>query len=360
LSGPGKIDPDIGRLLGLAQNGTASRGDLFVSVADLMSERGRGFSANEKELLLAILKQLARQVETEVRQALSERLAEHADAPLDLILLLSNDRIEVARPVLLRSPILTEDDLIGLVRAATGLHRCAIAQRPDVGPRLAGALAEGAESEAILILLANRRAQLGEVALRRIVARAEAEIELQEPCLKHAELSEDLARRMCAFVSEALLSFITQRFSFDAAQIRGDVALAASDAHARLTRASGAERLVEKLHTAGQLKPALAVKALAQGQIDLFEHVVARLLNLPQEALHKVLRNGDPALLAHVCHAAGIDKAVFATLFQQAESLRGRSGILGMPERLKADAIFTQGSRDDSREMLRRKTGTAA
>lgn len=356
MSGPGTIDPSIGKLLGLAQTATPeSRGELFMSIADLMRDPNRARNANEDELLLAILKQLTRQVETEVRQALAERLAERSDVPSDLILLLANDRIEVARALLLRSPMLTEDDLIGLVRAATTAHQNAIAQRTDIGPRLSGVIAEASPVETVLILLANQRAELGEITLRRIVDRARAEPELQKPVLARPELPPDLARRMCAFVSEALLGFISGRFQIDAAAIRQELRGAENDAHAKLTGSSGPARLVEKLHAAGQLKPAFAMKALAQGQIDLFEHAAAKLLGVEQAGLHRILRNGDPLTLAAVCHAAGIDRSAFPTVYQQSESLRGRAGILGLPERQKSDKLFAETSREDARALIAKK-----
>jgi uncharacterized protein (DUF2336 family) len=356
VSGSGSIDPAIGKLLGLAQTATAeSRGELFLSITDLMRDHRRQRTANEDELLLAILKQLTRQVETEVRQALAERLAERDDVPADLILLLANDRIEVARALLLRSPILSEEDLIGLVRATTAMHQNAIAQRPDIGPRLAGTIAEVSPAETLLILLANQRAELGELALRRIVDRARNEPELQKPALQRPEMPQDLARRMCAFVSDALLSFISQRFAVDAAAIRDELRKAETDAHAKLTGSSGPARLVEKLFAAGQLKPAFVMKALAQGQIDLFEHAAARLLGVEQAGLHRILRNGDPLTLAAVCHAAGIDRSAFPTVYQQSETLRGRAGILGLPDRQKSDKLFGETSREDARAMIIKK-----
>ncbi|MEJ1970142.1 MAG: DUF2336 domain-containing protein [Rhizomicrobium sp.] len=54
-------------------------------------------------------------------------------APHELILLLADDRIEVARPLLLRSPLLTDEDILKLVAQAGHAHHEAVASRPHIG-----------------------------------------------------------------------------------------------------------------------------------------------------------------------------------------------------------------------------------
>lgn len=350
------IDPEIGRLVGLAQSGSAeSRSELYLSIAELMQARGDGFSAGEKTMLAAIMAQLTRQVEMQVRHALAERLAEQADAPCELILLLANDRIEVAQAVLEKSTMLSEDELVGIISATTHLHQRIIASRPDVTTRVASSLAESSALEVLVELVKNKHARIADETMERLAERSRDSTELQECVLSRPELTEDLASRMCAYVSDALHGYITGRFNIDPAEIRKGLSMASAEAHARMTGASGPERLIAKLHAAGQLKPGFAVKALGQGQLDVFEHAAAKLIGLPTEALRRVLKTGDARMLALVCQAVAIDRSVFATLYSQAESLRGRSGILSQQDRGRADEIFQTVSRDEARLLITRK-----
>jgi hypothetical protein len=71
-------------------------------------------------------------VEKEVRQKVAERLSSLKSAPHELTKLLANDAIEIARPILHHSPVLTDTDLIEIVKALTADHRLAIAMRPQV------------------------------------------------------------------------------------------------------------------------------------------------------------------------------------------------------------------------------------
>ncbi len=352
----GGIDPEIGKLISLAQSESAeSRSQLYLSIAHLMESRAGGFSPSERELLNAIMRQLTRQVEMQVRQALAERMSELDDAPHDLILLLANDHIEVAQGVLEKSTLLNEDELIDIINVATHLHQKAIAGRGDVTERVAASLAESSAPEVLLELVRNQRARIASDTMERLAERSRDNVELQRGVLSRPELQQDLATRMCGFVSDALHGFITQRFGIDPVTIRKDLALASAEAHARMTQASGPERLVSKLHAAGQLKPGFAVKALGQGQLDVFEHAVAKLIGVPAEAIVRLLKSGDAANLALICQAIGVDKSVFSTLFSQAETLRGRSGILSQQDRVRAEEVFQTVSRDDARRTVLRK-----
>ena len=111
---------DMGRLAQLAMNPRdgASREEIYLAVASLYRIQGTGLNNRERELMREILRRLTRDVEMAIRIALAERLADDASAPHDLILLLVDDSIEVARPLILRSPLLTEKDTLRLVAEA--------------------------------------------------------------------------------------------------------------------------------------------------------------------------------------------------------------------------------------------------
>lgn len=320
-----------------------------------MQSRDGAFSRSERELLSTIMTQLSRQVEMHVRLALAERMSEQPGAPLDLILVLANDRIEVAASVLERSMKLTENDLVDLINATSSLHQVKIAGRPDVTPRIAASLAESSAIEVLVTLARNQNARIAAETLERLAERSRESTDLQEGMLGRSDLHADLVQRMCSFVSDTLHGFIVARFQIDPAEVRRSLEMASADAHDRLTNANGPERLVAKLYNAGQLRPGFAVKALSQGQTDVFEHAAAKLIGTSAEGIARILKSGDAKLLALLCQAIGIDKSVFATIFAQAETQRGRSGILSQADREAAEAVFQTQSREDARLTVIRK-----
>ncbi len=83
-----------------------------------------------------------------VRRVLAESLKRAAWLPRDIVLALAHDVPEVARPLLLTSPLLTDIDLIRIARQGSPLHREAIAMRPRLSPRVAASLGATASPEA--------------------------------------------------------------------------------------------------------------------------------------------------------------------------------------------------------------------
>src|ERR1700753_3328859 len=143
---------DMGRLAQLAVNPgvTASREEIYLAVASLYRVQRAGLNDRERELMREILRRLTRDVEMAIRIALAERLADDASAPHDLILLLGDDSIEVARPLILRSPLLTEKTALRLVAEASVGHQEAVAGRAHISIPVTEALVQ-CEAESVLV-----------------------------------------------------------------------------------------------------------------------------------------------------------------------------------------------------------------
>src|SRR6201985_2965387 len=133
---------DMGRLAQLAMNPGAgtSREEIYLAVASLYRIQGTGLNQRERELMREILRRLARDVEMAIRIALAQRLAEDTTAPHDLITLLVDDTIEVARPLILNSPLLTEADVLKMIAESGIGHQEAVAGRPNIGIPVTDAL----------------------------------------------------------------------------------------------------------------------------------------------------------------------------------------------------------------------------
>ena len=135
---------DMGRLAQLAINPQgASREEIYLAVASLYRIQGAGLNERERDLMREILRRLTRDVEMAIRIALAERLADDTTAPHDLILLLVDDAIEVARPLILRSPLLTDETSLRLIaeaeRRPSGSRR---RHAPHIGEPVTDALAQ--------------------------------------------------------------------------------------------------------------------------------------------------------------------------------------------------------------------------
>lgn len=76
------------------------------------------------------------QVSVEARRYVAAALSECAIAPAGLVTRLADDRVDVAAPLLIRSSLLADVDLIGLIGRHGLSHARAIARRPGLNPTI--------------------------------------------------------------------------------------------------------------------------------------------------------------------------------------------------------------------------------
>jgi uncharacterized protein (DUF2336 family) len=321
------------------------REEIYLAVASLYRIQGTGLNSRERELMREILRRLTRDVEMAIRIALAERLAEDTTAPHDLILLLVDDAIEVARPLILGSPLLTEADVLKLIAEAGIAHQVAIADRPHLSVPVTNELAKSEHETVLVALVRNVTAKISDTAYRALVEKSRAIAGLQEPLIRRPDLPPQLATDMCEWVSDALKTYI--RTNYELAPKRVDVALSevnvvlhSEPPSPKDPPADSAQKLIEKMATSGQLKAGFLMRVLSQGQIDLFDLAFARLLQIDLTAFRKFFYQDGVKLVAMACRAAGIDKSVFTTVYNLSRQARQKSPVLGQPEMTEVDAVF--------------------
>jgi uncharacterized protein (DUF2336 family) len=317
-------------------------GDIYLAVSTLFEHQDGTFSAQERSLATDILRRLGKDVEMSIRIALAGRLAESASAPHELILLLADDRIEVARPILARSPVLTEDDLVHVVRIGTRDHQLTIAERPEIGVTVTAALARSACEAAIIALLRNRSAQIGEDTFAELADRARNSETLQEPLILREDLPPVLVSRLYVWVGGALKTALLQRHPHLSRPLAAalDRTNSSLQAGKHEISESSAQRLVVKLAASGQLGPSFLIRVLTQGQTELFDHGFATLLGVPVTSVRHALYSGRPAMIALACRAVGIDRAVFQTVHDLCRRIGQRAPQLNETDRVEVENVF--------------------
>ncbi len=78
------------------------------------------------------LLEMVRSMPPEKRRTLSVELAARSDAPPRLMRLLARDEIVIAEPVILESPVLTEDDFCTIAKFGTPAHVAKLRLRPGL------------------------------------------------------------------------------------------------------------------------------------------------------------------------------------------------------------------------------------
>lgn len=275
-------------------------------------------SATEDTLYGSVLTSLAADMETAVRAELSARFANAPNAPHALIRRLANDEAAVAEAVLTTSPVLTDEDLLGVVRKHGQEHMRAVSARPSVSEAVSDVIVERGDDETLGTLLRNDGAQLSRKSSEAAVERARTNPALHEAAVSRASLPADLLNEMY-FVVEARLRtrILEQNARMDPALLES--ALAAG--RARIATDDGAlpadyaecSAYVEELKAAGQLTPQMLARFLRSGGTTSFLIALAQLSDIDFHTARQIVERRELDALAVVCKSADLDRALFLT-----------------------------------------------
>lgn len=172
-------------------NGEANSGEreqLFRNMAQLFSYVSDRCDDEQVAQYDEVLCQLAELVEVEARVHVAKLLAPLERAPGTVVVKLANDDIEVARPLLEFSNVLSDDDLIDIISKHGEEHRKAIAGREHVSERVGEAIVEHGETASVVELVRNANAEIGQATLEKLVARASHDPEIAADLRGRAEI----------------------------------------------------------------------------------------------------------------------------------------------------------------------------
>jgi uncharacterized protein (DUF2336 family) len=288
-----------------------------------------------QRLLDSIFMTLVVEAERDIRQRLAERLADAAWAPSALINILALDEIEIARPIIARSPVLQDHDLIRLLVQSTLEHQIEVARRPRLSASVVEAILARGEPAVLTALTSNDTAEVSKDGLRRLVDRAREIVALRSPLARHPRLSTDLAEQLYLWVGRSLRDALIARFHLDPDVMNAAVDEALRAAHngedpaddsaveSEEEREEMERSLVEKLDAAGQLRPGYLLRVLREGRLPLFVMALARLGRFEPGQVRRAIDSNRPELLALACSAVGIDRSVFPTILEHVRQLNG-------------------------------------
>lgn len=274
---------DVARLL--ADPSTTTRAATAAKVARHFG--AEGLTDSERRLAEAIVTAMARDAAQLVRATLADNIKSAPNLPHDVAVTLAKDVEAVALPILQASTVLTEDDLVEIVRAGSDAKQTAVASREHVPERVADAIVENAGVETVAVLVANEGAAISESSLSQVVDRFGEDERVQAPLVQRSTLPLTVAERLVALVSQELQQVLVAKHDLPPT-LASDLVLQSREratAHlfAEVDRTAELDRLIVQLIGSGRLTPSLLVRALCMGDVVFFEVAVAKLARIPVE-----------------------------------------------------------------------------
>lgn len=324
----------------------AARAELTAAVTELLE---MDLSPREGELVADVLISLMRQAERDMRQVLAERLAIMDDVPLRLVLQMANDDIEVAGSVLSKNTVLSDLDLIYIIKGKGADHWKHIAKRPEMSDQIINILVDTGEKATVQNLVENQKITLTEYAIDVAADMACKDQVLAKPLLQREEVSEDIAKRIYQHVGQALKTHIIESYALE---MDGSVADLVDDVIDEFVEAAGdlkyiipsssmlsaAERHMEK----GLLTVKMMIGSLRRGQIQAFIAQFSQFTGMSPETVAEVLTQSSGQGLAVTCRAFDVAKADFMSIFLLTNRIRSEGKMVDLKDMEKAMSYFTR------------------
>lgn len=244
----------------------------------------------------------------EVRRTLACAFAEAAHAPRHIVRALAADHAEVAAPVLARSPVLQDADLIDLAATSDVLALIAIALRPVVSQRTAHALVERHEVEAALALVGNPGAEIADHDLIAIATAFGRDSRIREVMMGRERLPATARYQLMIAVSESLgdvvgeddfLSNAKQKRAFDDALLHATIEIG-------VKAGDDLPDFVRHLRETARLTPALLLRGLLGGDLGFFSAALVELSGMEAGRVTSLMRSRSDATIAALLRRAGL------------------------------------------------------
>jgi uncharacterized protein (DUF2336 family) len=303
---------DVKRLLTNPDGET--RADTAAKVADAF-ETGH-LSEAERTLAEQIFRVLARDAEVKVRAALSIHLKASDQLPHDVAMQLAKDVEQVSLPVLEFSKVLTDEDLVQIVRSAGADKQTAVAKRSTVSSVVANALIDhGKAPSVVAALAANKGAQLGEGEVKKILDRHGQDVGVTNSLATRGNLPLALSERLVAMVSASLQEYLVKKHDMTD-EMATDLVLQARERATISLLPAGAEttdviQFTKQLSRQGRLTPSLVLRALCSGDIAFFEASLATLSGVAVVNARQLIHDPGPLGLQSVYQYAHLPVDMF-------------------------------------------------
>ncbi len=227
---------------------------------------------------------MARDVEVAVRRALAESLRGARRLPRELALRLAEDVDSVALPILTDSPVLSDDDLLQILRHGSPGKQQAIAGRANLAEPVCYAVTDWAGEPAVVALMRNQTAQISALSLDRALDRFGDSDAVKESMVHRAVLPIAFAERLVTMISDQLRDHLVSHHEVSSA-LASDIVLHGQE-RAVLLLSHGSNqaellRLIRQMHRNQRLSASLVLRAICSGHVGFFVTALAVMARVP-------------------------------------------------------------------------------
>ena len=262
-----------------------------------------------------ILRVLANDAAEMVRRAMAVTLKSSDLIPRDVARRLAADVDSVALPIIGFSPAFADEDLIEIIRAGSAVRQTAIAARPVVSRDVADTICAEAGLDAVRTVASNDNADLSERAMARAVDRFGDTAEVIAALAYRQVLPLDITERLIAMAGDAVREHLVSRHALAPETAIRLATFARERATVDLVdqaaESADLPRFVAQLNGRKVLTASLLLRALARGQMALFEYAIAELASTPHQRAWLMVHDAGPLGFKAIYDRAGLPPRLF-------------------------------------------------
>jgi len=263
-----------------------------------------------------VMDRIAYELEVEARAELSDRLSGIDNAPRQLVQRLARDDIQVARPVLERSRVLTDDDLIEIAKTRGQPFLQAISRRETLSMPVTDVMVERGESETLVEVTRNSGAEFSRSGLYTLADKAREDTTLLTALGSRSDLPADIMMEIKKRVAQRIKTEMAA--NQDTSPAIDDVdALVDRTAETidlekfKQSNATLYARVRERKITEDEL-----VMLVRAGKLSQTVHVLSLMTGLDSRMVSHCFLRADIAALGILCKANGFSARTYLTFLQ--------------------------------------------
>ncbi len=287
--------------------------DLFVITSDQQDKTHR-------QAFDQIMDQLAYELEKSVRAEFADRLADMPEAPARITHKFAIDEIDVARPVLQRSKILSDDFLVKVAKTQSQDHLLAISTREEIAAKITDVLVNRGNTKVLQKVSANQGASFSRKGFEKLSQEAgNCEI-LNTNLSKRPDTPADLLKNIKKRVAEKIKAEAKEAGSeISDREIDHTVDVKSMNIELSDAEREAAYQEIEYLHKRKQLDERVIMHYVKMGKIQETIYALSLVTEIDEKTIRHGLLSAELPALAVMCRANNFERSTFASLLQLRE-----------------------------------------
>jgi uncharacterized protein (DUF2336 family) len=250
-----------------------------------------------------------------VRRSLAVALKNSPKLPRDIANKLARDVESISLPVILNSPVLTDSDLVEIVRTSPPSKQVAVASRETLSTTVTGAIAQYATSAAVERALANDNADFDVEGLDIVIDRFADVSAVTSAMVQRNELPLSVTEKLVTIVTGEVFDHLVNNHELPP-QLAIELAVGAReratlDIVEQAARQNDVQHFVQQLNLNGRLTPSLLMRGLCLGHIEFIEHAMAELAGVSHQRMWLLIHDSGPLGLKAAFDRAGLPPRLY-------------------------------------------------